>query len=497
MSETLIIIDKKDDWEPYYPSENVVTFEEYLANGYSENSASNANKGGRLRIINLCRNNRYLSAGYYCSLLAEARGHGVIPSVRTLNDLSQRALYQMQLTYLPELLTKKPAPSDGDKPLQVKSFFGVSTDQQYAEMARKLFELFPCPVLEITLRYDKVWKIDMLKIMSHRVLEEADENDFAKALDDYSRKVWRKGRSKKQYRYDLAILVDPEEKFPPSSKAALKRFIAAGKSLDIDAELITQKDYARLPEYDGLFIRATTSINHYTYRFAKRAEVEGLVVIDDPTSILRCTNKIYLADLFRNNKVPSPRTELLHKNKPLQVEQLETTLGYPIVLKIPDGSFSVGVEKANNRQELEAVLERLFQKSTLLLAQEFLYTDFDWRIGVLNQKPIYACRYYMVRNHWQIYQHGAKKTASGNYETLPTFEAPKGVLDAAMKATKPIGNGFYGVDIKEKDGVGYVIEVNDNPSIDSGVEDLYLGDELYSLVMSEMLRRMEARRNRN
>jgi glutathione synthase/RimK-type ligase-like ATP-grasp enzyme len=38
-----------------------------------------------------------------------------------------------------------------------------------------------------------------------------------------------------------------------------------------------------------------------------------------------------------------------------------------------------------------------------------------------------------------------------------------------------------------------VIEVNDNPNIDSGVEDQYLGDELYRLIMSEFLRRLEDR----
>lgn len=36
-----------------------------------------------------------------------------------------------------------------------------------------------------------------------------------------------------------------------------------------------------------------------------------MVVIDDPTSILRCTNKVYLADLLRTNKVPTPKTLLL------------------------------------------------------------------------------------------------------------------------------------------------------------------------------------------
>jgi len=495
MSDTLIIIDNKAAWEPYYPSENVVTFEEYLERGYPAAAAGGAGRAARLRIINLCRANHYLSTGYYCSLLAEARGHGVIPSVRTLNDLGKRALYRLQINYIPPLLAKKPPPDLGKSQLQVFSFFGTTIDPQYSELARKLFELFPCPVLEITLRYDKGWKVDSLKIRSHRVLDDDNETVFAHALDDFSRKIWRNKLSRKKYRYDLAILVDPGEKFPPSDKTALKRFIAAGKALDIDCELVTQKDYLRLPEYDGLFIRATTAINHYTYRFAKRAEVENMVVIDDPTSILRCTNKIYLADLFRANKVPAPRTVLLHKGVPRQIERLESELDYPMVLKIPDGAFSVGVEKANNVQELQIILKRLFKQSTLLLAQEFLYTDYDWRIGILNNEPIYACRYYMVRNHWQIYQHGDSKTDSGNFDTLPTFEAPKSVLDAAIKATRPIGNGLYGVDVKEKNGVGYVIEVNDNPSIDSAVEDAYLGDKLYRIIMTELLHRMEARRS--
>ena len=56
-----------------------------------------------------------------------------------------------------------------------------------------------------------------------------------------------------------------------------------------------------------------------------------------------------------------------------------------------------------------------------------------------------------------------------------------------------IGDSLYGVDVKEKDGKGYVIEVNDNPNIDRGVEDKYLGDELYRLIMGEFLRRIEER----
>ena len=52
-----------------------------------------------------------------------------------------------------------------------------------------------------------------------------------------------------------------------------------------------KKDYLRLAEYDALFIREDTSLDDHTYRFSKKAEKEGMVVIDDPNSILKCTNK--------------------------------------------------------------------------------------------------------------------------------------------------------------------------------------------------------------
>jgi len=68
------------------------------------------------------------------------------------------------------------------------------------------------------------------------------------------------------------------------------------------------------------------------------------------------------------------------------------------------------------------------------------------------------------------------------------------VVKLALKATQPVGDGLYGVDLKQVGNRPVVIEVNDNPSIDAGVEDAYLGDELYLRVMREFLRRMERKR---
>ena len=486
MSKTLIVVDELSDWGPYYPSEQVVTFESYLATVQAESVE-------RVRVINLCASFDYLSDGYYCSLLAEARNHHVLPSVKGINDLTKSALYRLQLEDFDQAMSKALKNRQTEGELVLHSYFGTHPEPAFAELVRMLFERFPFPILKITLGWQQQWQITELSALSPRELDDSMQTLFAEALDRFSNKVWRKPRTRKTARYDLAILTDPDEELPPSNRAALKKLVHAGTQAGIDVELITEKDLARLPEFDALFIRATTAVDHPTYLFAKSAEAQGLVVVDDPTSILRCANKVYLADMFRTHKVPAPRTWILHRGNTAHLDSLGATAGFPVVIKVPDGSFSRGIVKVADRQELDEKAAELFRHSALLLAQEFLYTEFDWRIGVFNHKALFACRYYMVKNHWQIYRHGARKVDCGTFATLPTFEVPRPVLEAALKATQPIGDGLYGVDVKEVAGKGYVIEVNDNPNIDSGVEDKYLGEELYRQVMEEFARRMDQR----
>jgi glutathione synthase/RimK-type ligase-like ATP-grasp enzyme len=166
------------------------------------------------------------------------------------------------------------------------------------------------------------------------------------------------------------------------------------------------------------------------------------------------------------------------------------------VRTIPEGSFSRGVVNVEDLPQLERAAAQLFQSTALLIAQEFLYTEYDWRVGVLNHEPLYACRYYMSRGHWQIYNHAARGAArSGGFDTLAVQKAPPEVVKLALRATHSIGDGLYGVDIKQTEDRRVVIEVNDNPSIDAGVEDEHLGVELYRRIMQEFLRRMERKRS--
>src|ERR1700730_10356932 len=54
-----------------------------------------------------------------------------------------------------------------------------------------------------------------------------------------------------------------------------------------------------------------TSIDDHTYRFARRAWQEGMPVIDDPISMIRCTNKVFLVELLGHNQVATPPTVII------------------------------------------------------------------------------------------------------------------------------------------------------------------------------------------
>jgi glutathione synthase/RimK-type ligase-like ATP-grasp enzyme len=488
MQAQIVVVENRNDWKSHYPDATVVSAKDYV-------SRQEYFKLRDLRIMNLCRSYRYHSLGYYCSLLAEARRHRVIPSVRTITDLQSKSIYGLSIDDLHGIVEKRIGDRK-DKPsgqsFSIYIHFGLCEDEDFKDLSRQLFDLFACPVLKVDFKLNGKWQIATIRAASLQSIPEGQEAVFIDGFKAHSRKRWRRPRAKPVSRYDMAILHDPDEKLPPSDPRAIQKFVKAGKRLGVEIDLITRKDFSRIAEYDALFIRETTRMEHHTYRFARKAENEGIVVIDDPESIMKCTNKIYLAELLSANKIPIPETSILKKDESGDIKLLESRIPYPIVLKIPDSSFSRGVHKADGENALRSIADSLFTESDVILAQEYIYTDFDWRIGILNRRPVYACQYFMSRRHWQImkYEESGEYT-EGASKTWRVEDVPRSVVETALAAANLIGDGFYGVDVKESERGPVVIEINDNPSIDSGVEDKILGDDLYRIVIEEFIRRLE------
>ena len=485
-SDHLIVVEKLADFRWADADSRVVTAEEFIS---ERSDARRARK-----VINLCRNYDYLSLGYYCSLLAEARGDRITPSVETILDLQQRHTQQALLSRLDRLIAGL---DDVPRSVNTLSFhvcFGHVEDPGLSELARKAFELFRCPLLQIELERPQGlngWKTTAVKALDPRDIDASRDALFVGALEEFTRRRWRPALVRAVPKMDLAVLHDPADPLPPSNATTLQRIVEIGDSMGIAVELIRKKDYSRLTQFDALFIRETTAVAHHTFKFAKKAATEGMPVIDDPGSILRCTNKAYLAELLRGNGIATPPTRLVSRRT---LSRFENALAYPVVLKVPDGSFSRDVKKAQDFDEFEATAHSMFKESEIVLVQDFMYTAFDWRVGVLAGEPLFVARYHMVRDHWQIIKHaGSGSSTEGRTEAVALSDTPPEVLATAVRAAALIGDGFYGVDLKQTDAGVFVIEINDNPNLDVGAEDKALGADLYRRLLGHLLTKFEAR----
>lgn len=482
----LIVVEKPEDWPLDVPGVEVVPARRYLTDPeYS---------GGRgVKVFNLCRRYRYQSLGYYVSLLAAARGHRPLPSVATIQDLRHRTRLNLLADDVEAEIQRSLHPIAAEE-FTLSVYFGRNLAQRHQRLATKLFNQFPAPLLRAVFgRDDGVWRLESLRPIAAREIP-PNHHDFVveAAREHFARRHSSGGRAAGG-RYDLAILVDQNDPEPPSNKKAIRRFLRAAREVGFAAEVIGPEDYGRIAEYDALFIRWTTAVDHPTYRFARRASNEGLVVMDDPASIVRCSNKVFLAEALARARVPTPATRIVDAET---LEQAARELPYPCILKRPDSYFSKGVERIDDPEAFVATGRRFLEDSELLIAQEFLPTEFDWRVGVIAGQPLYAARYHMAEGHWQIIQRDDEGKVSdyGRVLAVPLEEVPARVLERAAAAARLMGDGLYGVDLKQKGEDCWVIEVNDNPNIDAGYEDKVIGEALYRRVMEVFMERVERRK---
>ncbi|MEM2916828.1 MAG: RimK family alpha-L-glutamate ligase [Candidatus Bathyarchaeia archaeon] len=289
----------------------------------------------------------------------------------------------------------------------------------------------------------------------------------------------------------IACFVEKYNFLDPNEAKALQNFKLAAEKKGYSFDFLFKRDISSIPKYDSVFIRATTDPLYTAYVVSKTAWEHGLKVIDDPKSIQICGNKVHLYSLFRKFDVPSIPTIFLskadfHRKKIFEIFEL---FGKPVVLKAPYTSFSKYVEIVSCETSFRNVARKFFRRSHVLIVQAFMPTSFDWRVGVLNDSVLYVCKYTMRKGKWK---HGAKlrgkhKFVWGRTISLKRDHAPLKLKETALKAASVVGKGLYGVDIKEIDHGKYVVvEVNDNPSIYAGYEDLRDRD-IYDKIIAHLV----------
>ncbi len=288
---------------------------------------------------------------------------------------------------------------------------------------------------------------------------------------------------------NLGIFIDRQTISNSNQLTSLLKCRDVAEARGHSAYFIFPVEIKKIYKMDALFIRSRTDPMNVSYVASKLAHMHGIPVIDDPRSIQICSDKINMYSHLVKGNVSIPKTEFISKSE-ITVERINRLfyeLGTPIVLKEPSTSFSVRVERVYNYEEFFKIAKRFIKMTDSFTASEFIESSYDWRIGVLNGEFFYACKYIIPSETFKIQASINGHIVYCDVESVPRAKVPQKVIDLAIKASNAIGNGLYGIDIKESNGRQYVIEVNDNPSLDGGEDGHY--PDVYEKVITHLLER--------
>ena len=181
-------------------------------------------------------------------------------------------------------------------------------------------------------------------------------------------------------------------------------------------------------------------------------------------------NKIISKEIFKKNKIKSPKYFVLQKlffNKAkLNISIKNKKIKYPIVVKPPNEGSSIGVKICKNNLDLFKATKLLFKKYTELIFEEYIAGQ-EIQVAIINGTPLGAIELKPKR---QFYDYKAKYTKAAKTKhimpaNLKKFQY-KRVLQIAKKAHDTLGcKGITRSDFKFFNNKFFLLEINTQPGM--------------------------------
>ena len=209
----LILVDQEKDFSNADTIHKVMTTRDYL-------SRPQLFKSQKAKIINLARSYSYQGFGYYCALLAEARGHRIMPNVEVMTELTKKTLYEHAVPDLEAQLNRaiEKLPKGNVLPVKLFVCFGECEEPAFQQFSRNLFDWFRVPMLRVVLTplangdTSATWRqIDKIVPVAINTLTPNERAIFTKALESHTRGTWKKPKTRTVSKYSLAVLTDPSD----------------------------------------------------------------------------------------------------------------------------------------------------------------------------------------------------------------------------------------------------------------------------------------------
>ena len=214
------------------------------------------------------------------------------------------------------------------------------------------------------------------------------------------------------------------------------------------------------PLPDFVLPRTGSGTTYFIKAIIRHLERLGVILINGSESIDAVKDKLYSQQILGQSNLPVPKTLLV--KHPIDVEFVEKSLNYPIIVKTLSGSFGAGVFLVENRKQLRQLMRmaEITKPSYNIIIQEFIEDSYgkDLRVFVLNGKVV-GC---MMR---QSTDDDFRANITRGGEGIP-YQITEDIEFLSGECARLLNLDIAGVDLLFNNGSYSICEVNSSPGFE-------------------------------
>ncbi len=245
---------------------------------------------------------------------------------------------------------------------------------------------------------------------------------------------------------------------------------------DDNKSVIVDNHYTQLPQF--LLPRQGASTPYFSLAVIRHLERLGVSTFNSAQSIEIVKDKLYTQQILAANNFPVPRTMLARY--PLNIQLIEETIGFPIVVKTISGSQGNGVFLCETQDHLQDLMQLIDTAKTQanFIIQEFISTSKgrDLRVFIVGGRVI-ACMERISRD-------GNFKANFSRGGEVRAFPPSKEIEWLATECARVLNLDITGIDLLFNGEDFKVCEANSSPGF-KGIEsccDVSIPDAIFDFI---------------
>ena len=254
----------------------------------------------------------------------------------------------------------------------------------------------------------------------------------------------------------------------------MRRFLSEGEKMGVDVEaykphqfdlLVTDENHkqiivdgkwADLPDFVFPYYNHSDH-SYFSLAIVREFERMGIPVFNNADTLERVRDKLHAHQILAESGLPTPDTMLA--KFPINVELVEETLGFPVIVKTLHGALGSGVFLIENAKSFEDLMTLVHetQPNILMIFQKFIANSKgrDLRVFVVQGKVIAAMQ--------RIAKSGDFKANYSNGAKVEEFKIDKKAADIAIKTAEVLNIQVAGIDLLFTDDGYTICEANTFP----------------------------------